>query len=47
MKRVFILLGSIVFASVIIQQMIGGKRPKHIRSRKDDPTIPEISKTAF
>jgi len=47
MKRVFMLLSSIVLASVIIQQLIGEKPRKHIRSRKDDPTIPPVSTTAF
>jgi len=47
MKNVFMLLGAIVFGSVIIQQLIGGKFRKHIRSRADDPTIPPISTKAF
>lgn len=47
MKNVFMLLGAIVLGSVIIQQILGGKSPKHIRSREDDPTIPPISTTGF
>ncbi|HEX8356317.1 MAG TPA: hypothetical protein VF610_02850 [Segetibacter sp.] len=47
MKRVFMLLLSLVSASVIIQQLLGDKPRKHIRSRKDDPSIPPISKKAF
>ena len=47
MKKVFMLLGAIVFSSVIIQQLLGEKPKKHIRSRADDPTIPPISMKAF
>lgn len=47
MKRVFMLLGAIIFSSVVIQQLLGEKRPKHIRSRADDPTIPPVSTKAF
>lgn len=47
MKRVFMLLGAIFFSSVIIQQLLGEKPRKHIRSREDDPTIPQISTKAF
>lgn len=47
MKKVFMLLSTIVFVSVIIQQLLGGKPRKHIRSRADDPSIPPISTKAF
>ena len=47
MKNVFMLLSAIVLGSVIIQQLLGEKPRKHIRSRKDDPTIPPISTKAF
>ena len=47
MKKVFTLLSAIVLSSVIIQQLIGKKPRKHIRSRADDPTIPQISTKAF
>jgi hypothetical protein len=47
MKKVFMLLSTIVLASVVIQQLLGEKPRKHIRSRKDDPTIPQISTHAF
>jgi hypothetical protein len=47
MKNVFMLLGAIVLGSVIIQQILGEKSPKHIKSRADDPTIPPISTKAF
>lgn len=47
MKNVFMLISAIVLGSVIIQQLIGQKPRKHIRSRADDPTIPEISTKAF
>lgn len=47
MKNVFMLISSIVLGSVIIQQLLGEKRPKHIKSRADDPTIPPISTKAF
>lgn len=47
MKNVFMLLSAIVLGSVIIQQLIGEKPRKHIKSRKDDPTIPPISTHAF
>jgi hypothetical protein len=47
MKNVFMLISAIVLGSVIIQQLIGGKSTKHIRSREDDPTIPQISTHAF
>ncbi|WP_018615070.1 hypothetical protein [Segetibacter koreensis] len=47
MKNVFMLLGALVLGSVIIQQILGEKSKKHIKSREDDPTIPPISSTAF
>jgi hypothetical protein len=47
MKRVFMLLSAIVLGSVVIQQLIGEKPRKHIRSRADDPSIPQISTKAF
>lgn len=47
MKNVVMLLSALVLGSVIIQQLITGKQRKHILSREDDPTIPEISNTAF
>ncbi|HEX8462611.1 MAG TPA: hypothetical protein VF623_14320 [Segetibacter sp.] len=47
MKRVFTLLSAIVLGSVIIQQLLAGKPRKHIRSRADDPSIPQISTKAF
>ncbi len=47
MKNVFMLLSAIVLGSVLIQQLLGEKPRKHIRSRKDDPTIPPISMKAF
>ena len=47
MKRVFMLLSAIVLGSVAIQQLISGKPRKHIRSRADDPSIPQISTKAF
>ena len=48
MKNVFMLLSALVLGSVIIQQQLLGEKPrKHIRSRKDDPTIPPISTKAF
>jgi hypothetical protein len=47
MKKVFMLLSSLVLASVVIQQLLGEKPRKHIKSRKDDPTIPPISTKAF
>ena len=47
MKNVFMLLSAIVLGSVIIQQLLGEKPRKHIRSREDDPTIPPISMKAF
>jgi hypothetical protein len=47
MKNVFKLLGVLILASVIIQQLLGIKPRKHIRSRADDPTIPPISTKAF
>ena len=48
MKNVLMLLSAITLVSVIIQQVIGGeKNRKHIRSREDDPTIPQISSKAF
>jgi hypothetical protein len=47
MKNVFMLLASLVLGSVIIQQVLGIKPRKHIKSRADDPTIPPISSTAF
>lgn len=47
MKNVFMLIGALVLGSMIIQQLIGGKGPKHIRSRADDPTIPPVSTKAF
>ncbi|MGI8636281.1 MAG: hypothetical protein ACR2KZ_12850 [Segetibacter sp.] len=47
MKNVFMLISAIVLGSVVIQQLIGGKARKHIRSREDDPSIPEISTKAF
>lgn len=47
MKNVFMLLGALVLGSVFLQQILGGKSPKHIRSRADDPTIPPISTKAF
>ena len=47
MKNVLMLLSAIVLGSVIIQQLIGEKPRKHIRSRKDDPSIPQISTRAF
>ena len=47
MKRVFMLLSALFLGSVLIQQLIGGKSRKHIRSRADDPTIPPISMKAF
>ncbi|WP_170234192.1 hypothetical protein [Segetibacter aerophilus] len=47
MKNVLMLLSAIVLGSVVIQQLIGGKSRKHIRSRADDPTIPQISTKAF
>lgn len=47
MKNVLMLLSAIVLGSVVIQQLIGGKPRKQIRSRADDPTIPQISTKAF
>ena len=47
MKNVFMLLSALVLGSVIIQQLLGEKPRKHIRSREDDPTIPPISKKSF
>jgi len=47
MKNVFMLISAIVLGSVIIQQLLGEKSRKHIRSRADDPTIPPISMKAF
>jgi hypothetical protein len=47
MKNVFMLLGALVFGSVVIQQLLGLKPRKHIKSRADDPTIPPVSSTAF
>jgi hypothetical protein len=47
MKNVFMLLSAIVLGSVVIQQLIGGKGHKKIRSRADDPSIPQISTKAF
>ncbi|HLL42017.1 MAG TPA: hypothetical protein VK369_02710 [Segetibacter sp.] len=48
MKNVFMLLSALVLGSVIIQQLLGEKKPrKHIRSRENDPTIPPISMKAF
>jgi len=47
MKNVFMLLSALVLGSVIIQQLLGEKSHKHIRSRADDPTIPPVSSTAF
>ena len=47
MKNVLMLLSAIVLGSVIIQQLIGDRPRKHIRSREDDPSIPEISSKAF
>lgn len=47
MKNVLTLLGAIIFGSVIIQQLLGEKPRKHIRSRADDPTIPPVSVKAF
>lgn len=41
------LLSALFAASVLIQQLLGGKRPKHIKSRKDDPTIPPVSTHSF
>lgn len=46
MKNVFMLISAIVLGSVIIQQILGEK-PKYIRSRADDPTIPPVSMKAF
>jgi hypothetical protein len=47
MKNVIMLLGALVLGSVVIQQLITGKSKKHILSREDDPTIPQISTKAF
>jgi hypothetical protein len=47
MKNVFMLLGALVLSAVVLQQLIGEKGGKKIRSREDDPTIPPISKSAF
>ncbi len=47
MKNVFMLLSALVLGSVFIQQLLGYKPRKHIRSRADDPTIPPISMKAF
>lgn len=47
MKKVLMLLSAIVLSSVIIKQLLGEKPRKHIRSRKDDPSIPQISTKAF
>ena len=47
MKKVFMLLGALFLGSVLIQQLIGEKPRKHIKSRKDDPTIPPVSTHAF
>jgi hypothetical protein len=47
MKNVFMLISSLILGSVIIQQLLGEKPKKHIRSRADDPTIPPISMKAF
>jgi hypothetical protein len=47
MKNVFMLLSALVLGSVVIQQLIGEKAPKKIRSRADDPSIPQISTKAF
>lgn len=47
MKNVFMHLSAIFLGSVIIQQLLGEKPRKHIRSRADDPTIPPISTKAF
>lgn len=47
MKNVFMLLSALVLGSVIIQQLLGEKPRKQIRSRENDPTIPPISMKAF
>lgn len=47
MKKVFMLLSSLVLVSVVIQQLLGDKPRKRIRSRKDDPSIPPVSAKAF
>jgi hypothetical protein len=39
--------GALILGAVIIQQIIGEKSGKKIKSREDDPTIPPISTTAF
>ena len=41
------LLSAIILGSVMIQQLLGIKPRKHIRSREDDPTIPPVSTKAF
>ncbi len=46
MKKVFLLLGSLLASALVIQQLITGKK-KHILSREDDPSIPEISSRVF
>ncbi len=47
MKNVIMLLSALVLGSVIIQQLLQGKETKRIRSREDDPSIPQISSKAF
>ncbi len=47
MKRVFMLLGALTLAAVIIQQIIGETGSEEILTREDDPTIPPVSATAF
>lgn len=47
MKNVFMLLGAIVAASVVIQQIINNKKGPRITSREDDPSIPPVSRSAF
>ncbi len=47
MKRVFMLLGALTLAAVIIQQIIGETGSEELLAREDDPTIPPVSATAF
>jgi NADH:ubiquinone oxidoreductase subunit 3 (subunit A) len=47
MKNVFMLLSALVLGSVVIQQLIGEKTPKKLRSRAVRSGIPPISTKAF
>ncbi len=47
MKKVFMLLGALTLAAVILQLIIGETGSKKILTREHDPTIPPVSTTAF